>query len=124
MSAVGARPDAAATPYHRTKWQAEDLVRHSALPYIILRPSLINGPENAPIRTLARLHHALPVIPVFGDGHFPLQPVWIDDVALAFALAAERVELTGTFELGGPAGLAHQGFLLAIWRAARPPPPL
>jgi len=57
MSAVGARPEAAATPYHRTKWQAEDLVRHSALPYVILRPSLINGPENAPIRTLARLHH-------------------------------------------------------------------
>jgi len=118
MSAVGARPEAAATPYHRTKWQAEDLVRHSALPYVILRPSLINGPENAPIRTLARLHRALPVIPVFGDGHFPLQPVWIDDVALAFALAAERVELTGTFELGGPAVLTYEDFVLAIGRAA------
>ena len=118
MSAVGARDDPGATPYHRTKWQAEELVRDSVLPYVILRPSLINGPENAPIRTLARLHHALPVIPVFGDGHFPLQPVWIDDVALAFALAAERVELTGTFELGGPAVLTYEDFVLAIGRAA------
>src|SRR5207245_6860566 len=39
MSAVGARPEAGATPYHRTKWQAEELVRDSALPYVILRPS-------------------------------------------------------------------------------------
>jgi len=118
MSAVGARPEAGATPYHRTKWQAEELVRDSALPYVILRPSLINGPENAPIRTLARLHHALPVIPVFGDGRFPTQPVWIEDVALAFALGAERDELTGTFELGGPAVLTYEDFVLAIGRAA------
>jgi len=118
MSAVGARPEAKATPYHRTKWQAEELVRDSVLPYVILRPSLINGPENAPIRTLARLHYALPLIPVFGDGRFPTQPVWIDDVALAFALAAERVELTGTFELGGPEVLSYEQFVLAIGRAA------
>ena len=118
MSAVGARPEAGATPYHRTKWQAEELVRDSALPYVILRPSLINGPENAPIRTLARLHHALPVIPVFGDGRFPTQPVWIEDVALAFALGAERDELTGTFELGGPEVLTYEQLVIAIGRAA------
>src|SRR2546427_367334 len=119
MSAVGARPEAATTLYHRTKWQAEDLVRHSALPYVILRPSLINGPENAPIRTLARLHHALPVIPVFGDGRFPTQPVWIEDVALAFTLAAERDDLTGTFELGGPEVLTYEQLVLAVGRSGR-----
>src|SRR2546427_12237218 len=101
MSAVGARPEAAATPYHRTKWQAEELVRDSALPYVILRPSLINGPENAPIRALARLHYALPAIPVFGVGRFPTQPVWIDDVGLPVPLAAERADLTGPVKLDG-----------------------
>src|SRR2546422_6898839 len=58
----------------------------------IFRPSLVNGPENVPIRILARLHRLLPAVPVFGDGTFPTQPVWVGDVAQAFALAAERAE--------------------------------
>ena len=121
MSAVGARDEAGATRYHRTKWQAEELVRASGLAHAVLRPSIINGPENAPIRTIARLHRWSPVVPVFGDGHFPTQPVWVEDVALAFALAVEQPALAGAFELGGPEVLTYEEFLLAIGRAARHP---
>ena len=124
MSAVGARPEPRATPYHRTKWQAEELVRRSGLPAAIFRPAVINGPESVPIRTLARVHRWSPIVPVFGDGRFPMQPVWIEDVALAFALAAERPELTGTYELGGPAVLSFDEFVRAIGRAAGHPRPL
>jgi NADH dehydrogenase len=124
MSALSARPDADATAYHRTKWQAEELVRGSGLPAAILRPSLISGPESAPIRTLARMHRWSPLIPVFGDGRFPTQPVWIHDVAMAFALALERADVMGTFELGGPAGLAYEEFVRAIGRASGHPRPL
>jgi NADH dehydrogenase len=123
MSAVGARADDGATAYHRTKWQAEELVRGSGLPAVVLRPSVISGPESAPIRTLARLHRWSPVIPIFGDGHFPIQPVWIEDVALAFALAVERADIVSTLELGGPAVLTYQEFVRAIGRAARHPRP-
>src|SRR5439155_80285 len=76
-----------ATPYYRTKWHAEELIRASGLSHAVFRPSIINGPESPPIRTLARLHRWSPVVPVFGDGHYPTQPVWVEDVALAFALA-------------------------------------
>jgi len=124
MSAIGAREDPAATPYHRTKWQAEELVRGSGLPHVIFRPSIISGPESPPIRTLARLHRWSPVVPVFGDGHFPTQPVWIEDVALAFALAAERPAISGALELGGPHVLTYEEFLLAIGRATGRPRPL
>jgi uncharacterized protein YbjT (DUF2867 family) len=123
MSAVGARATPGATPYHRTKWQAEELVRGSGLRHVIFRPSIINGPENVPIRTLARLHRWLPAVPVFGDGRFPMQPVWIDDVALAFALAAEREDLTGTFEIGGLEVLTYEEFVRAIGRASGHPRP-
>jgi uncharacterized protein YbjT (DUF2867 family) len=116
MSAVGARDEPGATPYHRTKRQAEQLVRDSGLAHAIFRPSIINGPESAPIRLLARLHRWSPVIPVFGDGRFPTQPVWIDDVALAFALAAERPDTVGVFELGGPQVLTYEELLLTIGR--------
>src|SRR5438552_3071739 len=124
MSAVGARDDPGATRYHRTKQQAEQLVRDSGLSHAIFRPSIISGPESAPIRTLARLHRWSPVVPVFGDGRFPTQPVWAEDVALAFALAAEQSALAGVFELGGPQVLTYEEFLLAIGRAARRPRPL
>jgi len=121
MSAVGARDEPRATRYHRTKWRAEQLVRGSGLSHAIFRPSIISGPENRPIRTLARLHRWSPVVPVFGDGRFPTQPVWIEDVALAFALAAERPALGGVFELGGPAALTYEEFVRAIGRAAGHP---
>jgi len=117
MSAVGARDEPGATPYHRTKGQAEQQVREAGFSHAIFRPSIINGPESAPIRLLARLHRWSPIVPVFGDGRFPTQPVWIDDVALAFALAAERPDTVGVFELGGPQVLTYEDFLLTIGRA-------
>jgi NADH dehydrogenase len=124
MSAVGARDQPGATPYHRSKWRGEELVRRSSIASVIFRPSIISGPESAPIRTLARLHRWSPLVPVFGDGRFPTQPVWIEDVALAFTLAAENAALTGAFELGGPVALSYEAFLKAIGRAAGHPRPL
>jgi uncharacterized protein YbjT (DUF2867 family) len=124
MSAVGARDEPGATRYHRTKWQAEELVRGSGLGYAIFRPSLISGPGNAPIRMLARLHHWCPVVPVFGDGRFPTQPVWIEDVALALIRAAEEAAIVGAFELGGPDVLTYEELLRAIGRAVGRPRPL
>jgi len=124
MSALGARPDERATPYHRTKWQAEELVRSSGVPAVILRPALISGPESVPIRVLRRMHRWSPVIPVFGDGQFPIQPVWIEDIALAFALALERADIAGSFELGGPVVMPYEEFVRAIGRAAGHPRPL
>jgi NADH dehydrogenase len=121
MSALGARADGRATSYHRTKWHAEELVRDSGLAAAIMRPSLISGPESVPIRMLSRLHRWSPVIPIFGDGHFPTQPVWIEDVALAFALALEGTDVVGTFELGGPDVLTYDEFVRAIGRAAHHP---
>ncbi|HYK83392.1 MAG TPA: complex I NDUFA9 subunit family protein [Gemmatimonadales bacterium] len=121
MSAIGARAAPGATPYHRTKWAAEELVRSAGLPYAILRPSIISGPENAPIRLLARLHRWAPVVPVFGHARFPTQPVWIEDVALAVARAVEDRAIVGAFELGGPSVLSYEEFVLAIGRAAHHP---
>jgi NADH dehydrogenase len=121
MSAVGARPDPDATQYHRTKWQAEELVRGWGMDAVIIQPSIINGPENAPIRTLARLHRWSPVVPVLGDGRSLTQPLWIEDAALAFVLAVERAQLRGTYQLGGADLLTFDEFVRAIGRASGHP---
>ncbi|MGH7645378.1 MAG: NAD(P)H-binding protein [Gemmatimonadales bacterium] len=123
MSAVGARDEPGATPYHRTKRRGEAAVEAGGVPYVILRPSFISGPGNLPITTLARLHRRLPLVPVFGDGRFPTQPVWVGDVALAFTRAAEGTG-AGTLELGGAAPLSYEEFVRAIGRASGHPRPL
>jgi len=111
MSALGARSAAGATRYHQTKWQAEEAVRASGLPHVIFRPSLIAGPGNAALRTMVDMIRLSPVVPVIGDGRYELQPVWVDDVAEAFALAVERSDLRGTFDIAGPERLNYHQLL-------------
>lgn len=111
MSALGVRDDAGATRYHRTKWAGEEVVRASGLPHAIMRPSLIAGDGNAPLGMMADMIRFAPLVPVIGDGRYEMQPVWLGDVAEAFALALERPELRGTFELGGPERLTYHQML-------------
>jgi len=109
MSALGARADAAATPYQRTKAASEDAVRLVFPGHVILRPSLIAGPGNVPLRMMINMVRMAPVVPVIGDGRYRMQPVWLEDVAEAFALAVEREDLAGTYDIAGPEALTwHQ----------------
>jgi len=102
MSALGARP-AARSSYHRTKWEAEELVRASGLAATIFRPSVIFGPRGGFLAEIRRLLHRGPVIPIIGDGMSLLQPIWIEDVVSCFASALTMPETGGqTYELGGP----------------------
>jgi len=94
MSALGTRPDAVSA-YHRTKHQAEELVRGSGLDWTILRPSLIYGPGDAFINMLADQLRMAPVMPVMGSGDYRLQPIHADDVARCFALALELSDTIG-----------------------------
>jgi NADH dehydrogenase len=122
MSAGAARDEPGATPYHRTKAAAERLVIASGLSHVVFRPTLISGPGNVPIATLARVHRFAPLVPIFGAGDFPLQPVWVGDVAQAFALAAEGTG-AGVCELGGPSVITYEEFVRAIGRACGHPRP-
>jgi len=111
MSALGARPDAGATPYHRTKAAAEDVVRTSGLSHAILRPSLIAAPENEVLRTLVTMLRMSPIVPVIGNGLYQLQPVAADDVADAFVTACEDPSITGTFDVAGHASMTYHQLL-------------
>jgi len=124
MSALGARSERAATAYHRSKAAGEAAVRAAGLPHVILRPALIVGPESVPLRLLARLHRHLPAVPVFGDGRFPMQPIWIGDVAAAFARAAEGLLPEGTYDIGGPDQVTYADFVRAIGAVIGRPRPL
>jgi uncharacterized protein YbjT (DUF2867 family) len=114
MSALGARPDAA-TPFHRTKWQAEEAVRNSELEWTIFRPSFIFGRGDGFSTTVVPLLRRLPVFPVFGDGTYRVQPVAVEEVARCLVKAVGRPETIGeTYELGGPEALTYNELLRRI----------
>lgn len=113
MSALGARENATSA-YHKTKFEAEELVQASGIPYVIFRPSVIFGPGDEFVNMLADLVR-LPVTPVIGNGSYPLQPVARDTVADVFVQALSLPASTNQiYEIGGPAPLTYGQILDAI----------
>ena len=117
MSALGARDEPSATPYHRTKAAAERLVRESGLAHAIMRPSLIAAPGNEALGTILTMLRMSPLVPVIGNGLYQMQPVAADDVADAFATAVEDESVQGTFDLAGPEALTYHQVLDALEQA-------
>lgn len=116
MSALGTRPNAVSR-YHQTKWEAEEAVRASGLPYTIFRPSIIFGPGDEFINVFARIIRRLPVIPVAGTGKTPLQPIWVKDLARCFVAALSKEGAVGKiYEAGGPEKLMLEAILDAVAR--------
>ena len=111
MSALGTRA-AAPSRYHRSKWAAEEIVRESALDYTIFRPSIIYGPEDKFVNTLAKLSRFSPLMPVIGKGNGLLQPIAVESVATAFVRSLTAPRAVGqTFDLCGPERLTFNQVL-------------
>jgi NADH dehydrogenase len=102
ISAIGARHDSPAA-YARTKAAGEAAVREVIPGAVILRPSVIFGPEDAFFNRFAAMAGLSPALPLIGGGATRFQPVYVGDVAQAVAAALALPEAEGpTFELGGP----------------------
>lgn len=100
ISALGTS-DKPVSEYFRTKWQGEQLIKSSGIPYVILRPSLVFGPEDKFFNMLKPML-SLPVIPVAGDGKTKFQPIYVEDLAACLAQAVEKDEpLNGVWEIAG-----------------------
>ncbi len=98
LSAIGADVDSE-TLYGQSKGRGEaGVLRHFA-DAMILRPSVVFGPEDEFFNRFASMSRFGPVLPVIGaDTKF--QPVYVDDVAQAAMAGVNGT--SGTFELGGP----------------------
>lgn len=117
MSALGTRANAK-SEYHRTKWEAEELVKASGLPYTILRPSLIYGAGDQFTIRMSEMIRLSPVLPVIGSGRSKVQPIFIDDVAACIVKAVTSDAFLGrTLEIGGPDQLTYEEVTRAIAEA-------
>jgi NADH dehydrogenase len=102
ISAIGADKNSASA-YARSKAEGEELAL-AAVPYaVIMRPSIIFGPEDTFFNRFASMARTLPALPLIGGGLTRLQPVFAGDVATAIADAVDGKAKPGAiYELGGP----------------------
>lgn len=88
--------------YLRSKGEAERIVRESGLDYTIFRPSVIFGREDRFLNLFAKLQDLFPLI-FLGSPNARFQPVYVNDVAFAYAESLPRLESFGaTYDVVGP----------------------
>ncbi len=116
LSGIGAQanPD---YPYLLTKWQAEELIKGSDIPYTILRSSVVFGPGDEFMNQLAALvrrppagdRTLAPFVPIIGSGKTRFQPIFVEDVAECLVRALGNPEMAGQLiEIGGPEQLSYE----------------
>ena len=119
VGAIGSVEDAR-LPYLHSKWRGEQAVMESGVPYTIIRGSILFGPGDEFINSLAGLVKALPVATVAGNGRNKFQPIAVDEAAKCVALAVQRQGPLGeTVEIGGPHHLSYNDIVDTICRTYR-----
>lgn len=116
LSAIGADAESGAL-YARTKAAGEAAVRESVPTAVILRPSVVFGPEDDLMNRFGAMSRIAPALPLVGGGHTRFQPVFVGDVADAIMAALVREDAQGrTFELGGPRVMTFREILEFVLR--------
>lgn len=105
MSFLRARPDCG-SPYHESKWAAEEIIRNSGLDYTIIKAGMVYGRGDHMLDHLSHSFHTLPLLATVGFKQKAIRPLAIDDLidVLSAALTDGRLEkqtiaITGAEEL-------------------------
>ncbi|QUJ76104.1 complex I NDUFA9 subunit family protein [Sulfitobacter albidus] len=108
VSAIGADIESD-SDYARTKAEGEAGVLKHMPQAMILRPSIVFGPEDEFFNRFAGMARMGPVLPVVGAAT-EFQPVYVDDVAKA-AVMGVTGDRPGVYELGGPVTMDFRGLM-------------
>ena len=102
MSALGASAESSAK-YARSKAAGEAAVRAAIPEAVVVRPSIVFGPQDSFFNRFASVMRFTPLLPLIGGGQQKFQPVYVGDVADVIVAAALDPQYAGrTYELGGP----------------------
>ncbi len=123
ISAIGA-DRLSHSVYARTKGEGEARVLDAFPEAVILRPSLVFGPEDDFFNRFASLARLAPVLPLIG-GKTRFQPVYVGDVAQSVEAALSgRATEGAVYELGGPGIFTFRQLLTKIGEWIEHPRPL
>ena len=99
--------------YFSGKARLEKVLMESGIPYTILRPAVLFGKEDILINNIAwGLRHLL-IFGIFGDGHYKLQPIYVDDLAALAVDNGKRSENT-IIDAIGPETFTYRELIKAI----------
>ena len=116
MSAIGV-DEASSSKYARTKAMGEAAVRAAVPTAVILRPSVMFGPEDDFFNRFAAMANFSPALPLPGGGATRFQPVYVGDVAAAVARVLTDPDCAGrTYELGGPGVFTFRELMAFVLR--------
>ena len=102
ISALGIK-DRHISKYMQSKLQGEKNIQEIFGSSVILRPSIIFGPEDKFFNTFASIAQFSPAIPLIGGGKTKFAPIYVGDVAKAITKSLELGNSeTKIYELGGP----------------------
>lgn len=102
ISGAGADP-ASDKSWYRAKGHAEVAIERSGIPHFILRPSWAYGPEDKALNKFAAIARYSPIVVKPGTKPQRIQPVYVEDIALAVRRAFSSTGAWGaTYEIGGP----------------------
>lgn len=113
---------------------AETAIEMSGLQYTILRPTMIYGsPRDRNMWRLIRFMRYSPIIPIFGDGNYLQQPIYVGDVAQAILSCLCNDQTIGkSYNIAGKVPLTYNQVIDTIamqmnkrvWKVHIPPSPV
>lgn len=119
VSGIGANLQSA-SKYVRSRARGEKLVRDEFPDAVILRPSVLFGPDDKFLNTLIAATKWSPVVALFGKGETRLQPVHVADVAeAAFRVLTLPDKPGNLFELGGPTIYRYRDLIALVLAESR-----
>ena len=102
-------------PYYQGKALQEEALKVCGVPYSIVRPTLVFGKEDILVNNIAWLIRKFPVFPIFGDGKYCVQPVYVRDLASIAVASTGQMESTPVDAIG-PESYTFEEFARLIAR--------
>ena len=97
-------------PYFRGKAQVEDMLVSLGVPYAIIRPTLVFGVGDLLLNNMAWALRRFPVFPLYGNGDYPVQPVYVEDLAAQAVEAGSQSE-SSIADSAGPDTFSFEALL-------------
>lgn len=106
-------------PYYSGKAEQEKALINSSVPYSIVRPTLVFGDEDILVNNIAWLIRKFPFVPIFGNGKYRVQPVFVEDLA-SIAIDSSKEKQSIIIDAIGPETFTFQEFVELITSVIKP----